>query len=181
MVRWIRTLCGSIFLLEDAVNKTLDLLTRIPIWIGGALMIGVIVITVADVFARKFLSTGYFGLVDVTQFAVMGFAYLAMPRAFFAGSHVAVELYDHKLSERADLALKCFALILSLGVLSVLFWYGWTQAARTLRYGDVSQNVEIPIIWYWGLLMGGVVFSWIVCVVQLVLNFAGLSARATDV
>ncbi|MEP5762024.1 MAG: TRAP transporter small permease subunit [Litoreibacter sp.] len=158
------------FLREDVVNKILDFLTRIPIWVGGTLMIGVILMTVADVFARKFLSTGYFGLVDVTQLAVVGFAYLAMPRAFLVGSHVAVELYDHNLSERADLALKCFALMLSLGVLSVLLWYGWTQASRTLRYGDVSQNVEIPMIWYWGLLLGGVVFSWVVCAVQLVLN-----------
>ncbi|MEP5153030.1 TRAP transporter small permease [Planktotalea sp.] len=163
------------------MNKHLDLLTRIPIWIGGALMIGVIFITVGDVFARKFLSTGYFGLVDVTQLAVIGFAYLAMPRAFLTGAHVAVELYDHRLSHRADLALKSFALILSIGVLSMLLWYGWTQAARVQRYGDVSQNAEIPMIWYWGLLMGGVAFSWLVCAVQLILNLTGIFARTSDV
>lgn len=156
------------------MRKFLDVLTRIPIWIGGTLMIGVILMTVADVFARKFFNTGYFGLVDVTQLAVMGFAYLAMPRAFLVGSHVAVELSDHKLSEGADLALKSFALILSLGVLSVLLWYGWTQASRTLRYGDLSQNVAIPMIWYWGLLLGGVVFSWAVCAVQLILNLKSI-------
>lgn len=163
------------------MNKLLDLLTRIPIWIGGALMIGVILITVVDVFARKFLSTGFFGLVDVTQLAVVGFAYLAMPRAFLVGSHVAVELYDHKLSERADLVLKSFALTLSLGVLSVLLWYGWIQASRVLRYGDVSQNIAIPMIWYWGLLLGGVIFSWLVCAAQLILNLKGIAARRAHV
>lgn len=153
------------------MHKFLDLITRVPIWIGGALMIGVILITVADVFARKFFSTGYFGLVDVTQFAVIGFAYLAMPRAFLTGAHVAVELYDHRLTPRADLALKSFALILTIGVLSLLLWYGWTQASRVLRYGDVSQNIEVPMIWYWGMLMCGAALSWLVCAAQLVLNF----------
>lgn len=153
------------------MHKFLDLITRVPIWIGGALMIGVILITVADVFARKFFSTGYFGLVDVTQFAVIGFAYLAMPRAFLTGAHVAVELYDHRLSPRTDLVLKSFALVLSIGVLSLLLWYGWTQASRVLRYGDVSQNVEVPMIWYWGMLMCGAALSWLVCTAQLVLNF----------
>jgi len=163
------------------MNKFLHLITRIPIWIGGALMIGVILITVADVVARKLFSTGFFGLVDVTQLAVIGFAYLAMPRAFLTGAHVAVELYDHRLSHRADLVLKSFALLLSLGVLSVLVWYGWTQAARVLRYGDVSQNVEIPMIWYWGLLMGGVALSWIACAGQLILGLPGLFAREKHV
>ncbi len=159
------------------MHKFLDLITRVPIWIGGALMIGVILITVADVFARKFFSTGYFGLVDVTQFAVISFAYLAMPRAFLTGAHVAVELYDHRLSPGADLALRCFALILSIGVLSLLLWYGWTQASRVLRYGDVSQNVEIPMIWYWGMLMCGAALSWLVCAAQLCLNLFARPVR----
>jgi TRAP-type C4-dicarboxylate transport system permease small subunit len=163
------------------MSKLLDLLTRIPIWIGGTLMIGVILLTVADVFARKFLSTGYFGLVDVTQLAVIGFAYLAMPRAFLTGAHVAVELYDHRLSHRVDLVLKSFALALSIGVLSLLIWYGWTQASRVLRYGDVSQNAEIPMIWYWALLMGGVALSWLVCAVQLIVNVTAIFARPSHV
>lgn len=152
------------------MHKFLNLITRIPIWVGGALMIGVILITVVDVFARKFFNTGYFGLVDVTQLAVISFAYLAMPRAFQTGAHVAVELYDHRLSPRADLALKTFALILSIGVLSLLLWYGWTQASRVLRYGDVSQNVEIPMIWYWSTLMCGAALSWLVCAAQICVN-----------
>lgn len=130
-------------------------------------MIGVVFLTVGDIVARKFFSTGYFGLVDVTQLAVIGFAYLAMPYCFLKSAHVAVELYDNKLSPRADLLLKCFALILCLGVISIILWYGWTQASRTMRYGDVSQNVEIPMIVYWGMLLVGMALSWVVCALQL--------------
>ncbi|MEP4037903.1 TRAP transporter small permease subunit [Pseudophaeobacter sp.] len=160
------------------MTKLVNVLTLLPVWIGGVMMIAVILATVADVFARKFLNTGYFGLVDVTQLAVIGFAYLAMPRAFLVGSHVAVELYDHRLSVNGDLILKSVALILSLGVLSVLLFYGWTQASRILRYGDVSQNVEIPMIWYWALLMGGTALSWLICVVQFFQNVTRLAKRA---
>jgi TRAP-type C4-dicarboxylate transport system permease small subunit len=151
--------------------KLLNVLTRIPVWFGGILIIGVIFLTVLDVIARKFFNTGYFGLVDVTQLAVIGFAYLAMPRAFLKGAHVAVELYDDRLSWRADLVLKTFALLLSIFVISILLWYGWTQASRVQRYGDVSQNVSIPMIYYWSLLLGGMALSWLICVVQLGLNF----------
>ncbi|NVK72041.1 TRAP transporter small permease [Marinomonas sp. CT5] len=151
--------------------KLLNILTRLPIWFGGILIIGVILLTVIDVIARKFFNTGYFGLVDVTQLAVIGFAYLAMPRAFLQGAHVAVELYDDRLSRRADLILKMFALLLSIFVISILLWYGWIQASRVQRYGDVSQNVSIPMIYYWALLLGGMALSWLVCVLQLGLSF----------
>ena len=122
-------------------------------------MIGVILVTIADVFVRKFLNTGYLGLVDTTQLGVVAFAWFAMPRAFLKSAHVAVELYDHRLSRGADRALKGFALVLSIGMLSVLLWYGWTQAMRVLRYGDVSQNVEIPMILYWVPLLAGTALS----------------------
>lgn len=163
------------------MTRLLDVLTRLFVWVGGALMVGVILVTIMDVFARKFLNTGYLGLVDTTQLGVMAFAYLAMPRAFLTGAHVAVELYDHRLSKRADHALKSVALILSIGVLSVLLWYGWTQAMRVLGYGDVSQNIAIPMIWYWIPLLAGAGLSWFICLLQLLQNLASLNPMRSDV
>ena len=144
-------------------------------------MIGVIFVTIADVFARKFLNTGYLGLVDTTQLGVVTFAYLAMPRAFLTGAHVAVELYDHRLSDWADRALKSVALILSIGVFSVLLWYAWTQAMRVLGYGDVSQNIAIPMIWYWVPLLAGAALSWFICLVLLVQTVMGFKREASHV
>ena len=144
-------------------------------------MIGVILVTIADVFARKFFNTGYLGLVDTTHLGVVTFAYLAMPRAFLTGAHVAVELYDHRLSDWADRALKSVALILGFGVLSILLWYGWTQAMRVLGYGDVSQNIAIPMIWYWLPLLAGAGLSWFICLVLLVQNLMGIKCEPSRV
>jgi len=163
------------------MTKLLDYATRVFVLIGGCLMIGVILVTIADVFARKFLNTGYLGLVDTTQLGVVTFTFLAMPRAFLTGAHVAVELYDHRLSDWADRALKCFALILSIGVFSVLLWYGWTQAMRVLDYGDVSQNIAIPMIWYWTPLLAGAGLSWLICLVLLVQNVVGYKREPSHV
>ena len=163
------------------MNKVLDISTRLLVWIGGLIMIGVIFVTIADVFARKFLNTGYLGLVDTTQLGVMTFAYLAMPRAFLTGVHVAVELYDHRLSNWADRALKSVALVLSIGVFSVLLWYSWTQAMRVLGYGDVSQNIAIPMIWYWIPLLVGAGLSWLICLVLFVQNLTDFRRRPAGV
>ena len=137
-------------------------------------MIGAIVVTVGDVIARALFKTGYIGLVDVTQFAVIGFAYLAMPLTFLKNEHVAISLYDHRLSMRADCLLRVFANILIIAIIGVIIYYGCTQAARTLRWGDVSQNIEIPMILYWVMVLGGLALSLAVCLLQLIKNAIGL-------
>ena len=150
------------------LNRIIDIATMALVWIGGALILGVMFVTIGDIIARWGFSKGYIGLVDVTQFAVVGFAYLSLPRVFWTDANVAIELYDDHLSVRLDALLRLFAGLLALGALGILLWYGWTQASRTLRFGDVSQNVEIPMIAFWGLILSGLAASAIVVILRLV-------------
>ena len=144
----------------------LDWITKALMWMGGAMMIGVALVTVGDVIARKAFSTGLLGLVDLTQFAVIGFAFLSMPRAFLKGSHVAIELYDKFLSRRADAAFHLFAALLSIAILILIARYGWLRAERIFGYGDISQNIGIPMWSYWAMFLTGIVGSIIVCAVE---------------
>jgi len=163
------------------MDRLIETLCRLLTWIGGALMLVAILVTVSDVIARALFKTGYIGIVDVTQFAVIGFAYLAMPLAFFKNEHVAIGLYDHRLGKKADHILRLFALLLAMGVLFIIVYYGWTQANRTVRYGDVSQNVEIPMIYFWTMVLGGSAISILVCVLQFITNLFGLFERGTKI
>ena len=138
------------------------------------LILCAIVITVSDVVARRLFDTGFIGLVDVTQLAVVGFAYLSMPLAFLTRSHVAVELFDHRLSSQGDAILSLVALILSISVLSILLYYGIIQAGKVIRYGDVSQNVEIPMIIFWIFLLSGAALSNVICLWQSGLAIQGI-------
>lgn len=150
------------------MTRVIDALTLVALSLGGLLAIGAMAATIGDVLARWLFAVGFYGLVDVTQLAVVGFAYLAMPRAFWTRAHVAVELYDHRLSPRQDAALSVFAGLLALFVLSLLAWYGWTQAQRALRYGDASQNLEIPMIAFWTVILSSVALSYAICLLQVV-------------
>ncbi len=148
-------------------NKIVETATLALVWIGGLLMLGAMALTIGDIGARWMFSVGFIGLVDVTQFAVVGFAYLALPRVFWTDANVAIELYDGRLSPRMDAALRILSLVLSLGVIALLLRYGWVQAERTLRYGDVSQNVSIPMIGFWVLILTGLGVSALICLVRL--------------
>ena len=156
------------------LEKLIDGATMALVWIGGLLVLGVMFVTIGDIVARWVFTTGFIGLVDVTQFAVVGFAYLSLPRVFWTDSNVAIELYDARLSPRTDAALRIFAGLLALGMLILLMRYGWVQAERTARYGDVSQNIEIPMIAFWVLILSGVLVSALVVVLRLFQSLAQL-------
>lgn len=148
-------------------SSVIDRITKILMWIGGAMMICAAFLIVGDIIARKLFSVGFLGLVDVTQLAVIGFAFLSMPRAFLRGAHVAIELYDEHLSPRADAALRVLAAVLGLGIFLLLGWYGWIRLERVWGYGDISQNIGIPIWIYWAMFWVGIVGSALMCLRQL--------------
>ena len=80
---------------------------------------------------------------------------------------MAIALYDHRLSAGGDRLLRTGALLLTLGVRSILLRYDWVQAEHTLRYGDVSQNIEIPMIDFWIMILAGTALFAVICLMQL--------------
>lgn len=149
------------------LNRLVEFGTMALVWIGGLLVMGVMFLTIGDIISRWVFAKGFIGLVDVTQFAVVGFAYLALPRVFWTNANVAIELYDERLSPRVDAALRAFSLILALGIIAVLLWYGSVQAERTMRYGDISQNIGIPMVGFWGLILTGLAVSGLISLLRL--------------
>ena len=149
------------------MDKAIDIVTRVMVWIGGALILAVMLVTIGDIVTRWTLQTGFIGLVDITQFAVVGFAYLSLPYVFWTDSNVAIALYDERLKLWQDTALRLFSNALSLGVLAFLLPYVWQRAGRTLRFGDVSQNIEIPMIAFWGLVLLGLGLAWFITLIRV--------------
>lgn len=149
------------------INKIVDFGTMALVWVGGFLVLGVMFLTIGDVVSRWVFAKGFIGLVDVTQFAVVGFAYLALPRVFWMDANVAIELYDDRLSPRLDALLRAFSLMLGLGIIALLLRYGFIQAERTMRYGDISQNIGIPMVGFWGLILTGLAVSGLICLLRL--------------
>lgn len=95
------------------------------------------------------------GEVDLVQLCVMAAAWLAMPLAFLDDAHVSVDLLSARLPARAGLFLKGLGGLLAAALMALVLRYGWAAAAQQLQFGDVSQELGIPIVWYWAPLLAG--------------------------
>jgi len=105
-------------------------------------------VTVADIVGRR-LGMPIEGVVDLVQLFVMGGAWLVMPFAFLTSAHVGVDFVIDRFPAGARDACRIFGLVIAIVLLSLMLWYGYATASQRIMFGDMSQELGIPIIWYW--------------------------------
>lgn len=131
------------------LNRVLLLISKWSAWGGMLLLLGAVFATTADILARKLLGFTYQGTIDVVQLFVLSAAFLSIPYAFISRSHVAVAVFTDKFPARGQSAIALLAGVLATLIMAAFAWFGLGHAAMQMEYGDVSQTIGIPIVWYW--------------------------------
>ncbi len=138
--------------------RAVERLTLVLAVLGVAAYATAALVTVADVLARRF-GGAVPGVVDLVQLFVLAGAYFVIPYTFVADRHVSVDLFTARLPVRAALLLKAFAAALALAILLPMLVRTYGSALSQIAYGDRSQTIGIPMIWYWAPLVAGVAAS----------------------
>jgi TRAP-type C4-dicarboxylate transport system permease small subunit len=134
----------------ERVLKLLSLAGTAAIALGALL-------TMADIGLRSVSTLTVKGIVDIMQLCVLAGAMLAIPHGFITDQHVAIDLFVERLPARVQVALRVFAALLGIAFLAAVFWFGLQQAMT--EYGDRSQTIGIPMIWYWVPFLAGMGLS----------------------
>lgn len=106
-------------------------------------------LTGADIVLRHTVGSPIRGLVDLTQLAVMYSVFLAIAYGFARASHVGVTVLTDTFPKKINRFLAAFWWLAAVPLLGLLGWASLGQAKLILEYGDVSQNIRIPMILYW--------------------------------
>jgi TRAP-type C4-dicarboxylate transport system permease small subunit len=116
--------------------------------LGVAAYAAAALVTVADIVGRRF-GLPIDGVVDLVQLGVIAGAWFVIPWAFLAGSHVSVDFLQARMPDVAGRALEMLAALLAGGLLLLMLYYGYQAASVQRMLGDRSQQLGIPIVWYW--------------------------------
>ena len=119
---------------------------------------GAVIVTVADVIARR-IGLAVPGVVDLVQLFVLSGAWLAIPYAFRTGAHVAVDLFLGFLPPGLVRAAGLIAGLLAFGLLTAMLIRANESFKLQLMFGDKSQQIGIPMTWYWTPLLIGLALS----------------------
>lgn len=106
---------------------------------------------------------GLFGLVDLTQLAMMAAMPLAIAAAFIAGTHIRVDLILHKFTQSGRNFLTRLAALAGFVLMGVCLWSACAGMLSQLSFVTTSATLGIAYTWYWLPLIGGLALSVLGC------------------
>jgi len=111
--------------------------------VGAACLVGMTVLTCADVVGR-FFRHPIFGSVEIVSFMAMGVVAMALPYTHKIDGHVGVEIVVRLFSDRTQTIIDICTNILSLILFAIVTWRMATYAGTMRETGEVSMNLELP-------------------------------------
>ena len=123
-------------------------------------------LTVGDVIGRQ-IGLPIPGIVDLVQLFILGGAWLVIPYAFMTGAHVGVDLLVDAFPQFIEKSLRAVASLAAIGLLGLMLVSCYGTFQQQIMFGDRSQQLGIPILYYWIPLLFGVVLSIIAAAITL--------------
>lgn len=149
------------------VGRTVERLMGAAAWTGVAAYAAAALVTVADIIGRR---AGFAvpGVVDLVQLFVLGGAWMCIPYAFAKGAHVAVDVVVNLLPAGIRRLARLAAGLLALALMALTTYMAFGTFAQQAAFGDRSQQLGIPITWYWAPVIGGLGLSVVAILLRLV-------------
>lgn len=116
--------------------------------VAALALFAMMLLTFADVMARKFLPSSIIGAVELTELLMLVMIYCALPLASLAGEHIAFDLFDRLLPAAWLRWQHRLAHGLTALVFGAATWLVWERAQRTARMGDMTSALEIRLAPY---------------------------------
>jgi len=135
--------------------------------------------TVGDVLTRLAAETlgalagarpkwGLFGLVDLTQLAMMAAAPLGIAAAFFLDEHIRVDLFYGRFSQSLKRTALRLSAVIGAVLMGICLWTAWNEMRGQLDFTTTSATLGIAYTWYWAPLIAGLALSVAGCCVALI-------------
>ncbi|RJQ67898.1 MAG: TRAP transporter small permease [Desulfobacteraceae bacterium] len=110
---------------------------------GAACLIGMSVLTCADVVGRLFKHP-VFGSVELVSFMGVLAVAFALPHTHESNGHIGVELFVRKLPPRKRACIDLCTAVLSCVLFALVSWRMVLFGLNLMRSGEVSMNLKLP-------------------------------------
>ena len=151
----------------DAVIK------MVALWGGGAMLLGLIFLTVGDVVLRYFFSAPLVGARDIAKLMLLVMVALSPAYSARTGGQVAIEVFSEYLGPRMLRVVNIAVRLGAATMLGILSWRLMIGGFSAGRFGEASLTLEIPFAPFYFLFAGGMLLYAAVLVVEIALLLRG--------
>lgn len=74
-------------------------------------------------------------------------------------AHVAVDFLPFDTSPGLRLMAATISGVLSVALIAMILWLAYGRAMAAWSNGDISQDIGVPMIWYWAFMLSGLVVA----------------------
>ncbi|MBR9651412.1 TRAP transporter small permease [Thalassovita aquimarina] len=122
-------------------------------------------VTVADIIGRT-IGLPVAGVVEMVQLFVVTGTWLVIPYAFLTGAHVGVDFILMAMPRRIRRVAGGVIGAGTLALIGLMLWYAFQTFSVRTMFGDKSQQLGIPIEYYWYPLLTGLGLSLVAVVLE---------------
>ena len=134
--------------------------------LAASLLFFMMALTFVDVIGRYLFNTPVYGGFEMTEVALATLIFSGLPLVTARDEHVTVDLFDRLIPAGIRHVRDAVIAALCGGLLFVLSYHVWGKAGDTVRYGDVTAILEIPLgpmVYFMSVMIAatGVVYLWL--------------------
>ncbi|MDD7972682.1 TRAP transporter small permease [Roseinatronobacter alkalisoli] len=150
--------------------KTLtDLLSYLTVLLAGLALVLMVGIVVADVGGRYFsASLSFNGAIEMVSILLLAVGFFGLPRAFAQGTHLNVEIATATVPPQVLRWLDAFWVLIGAAVCGYLAWKVLQSGLMTLRFGQVTEVLRLPMIVPYALTASALAIAAVVAVLTAV-------------
>jgi len=112
---------------------------------AAVLLLGLMLITTADVIGRYIFNWPLRGAFEITELLMLALVFAGLPLVSRADEHVTLDFIDAALGERSRGLLRCFVDIVCGLIILGLAWRVFIKAGKIAGYGDTTDVLRIPV------------------------------------
>lgn len=122
-------------------------LTKALHYVSGALLVGLMLMIVANIVGRWAFNRPVRGTVELTEIAMVGIVFLGFAYAQVREDHIKVDLVYDKLGRRGRMVLGVFAAIVSFATVAVMAWRLYDYVGVLEASGRTTSSLSLPLYW----------------------------------
>ncbi|MDF2829495.1 MAG: trap dicarboxylate transporter dctq subunit [Mycobacterium sp.] len=146
--------------------------------VAGVLLLGLILLTIADVVSRNARDRSIVGTVDIATMLLVAVAFLGLAAAEADGRHVAVELIESRFGVRTRAVFSILRGLLLIGLGALLTWGLSEVLISAASRGETTNDIlRLPTWPAKVVLLASFVLFFVVAVWKELLTFAALRSE----
>ncbi len=120
-------------------------LSKAVAYIGAVITAVMMLITVADVFGRRFFNAPVTGAFELVKFSLVMLVSFGLAHAQSEGENIGINILFDKFNKAVQLILEVIINMMSIGLFTVVFLNVFKYAERVSRSNQITSVLRIPL------------------------------------